>query len=62
MAFVKHRISGNIAEVPDHYLTHPILGIDLIPIEDEVQAAPKKETKSPKEQPAPKTNNKENEE
>jgi hypothetical protein len=39
--------------VPSHYINHPIFGIDLVPVEEEVQAAPNKETKSTKEQPAP---------
>jgi hypothetical protein len=40
-------------EVPRHYIGHPVFGIDLIPVEEEVLAAPNKETKLIKEQPAP---------
>lgn len=52
MPLVKNKRTGNIASVPAHYIGHPVLGNDLELIEDEVQAAPKKETKK-KEQPAP---------
>lgn len=47
---VKNIVTGIISDVPEHYLNHPILGAELVDI-NEVQAAPKKETK-PKEQPA----------
>ena len=47
---VKNVVTGVISIVPDHYLNHPILGAELV-ILDEVETASKKETK-PKEQPA----------
>jgi len=47
---VKNIVTGVISNVPDHYLNHPILGAELV-ILDEVETASKKETK-PKEQPA----------
>lgn len=52
MATAKNTRTGKIASVPDHYIGHPVLGIDLVEITDEVQAAPKKKMKT-KEQPAP---------
>lgn len=39
--------------VPNHYIGHPVFGIDLIPVEEEAQTAPNKETKLIKEQSAP---------
>jgi len=52
MLYVKNVETDIFSIVPDHYLDHPILGKNLILVEDEVQAAPNKETKT-KEQPAP---------
>lgn len=53
MAIAKNARTGNIVSVPEHYIGHPVLGIDLVSVDTEVQAAPKKETKIKKEQPAP---------
>lgn len=52
MPLVKNTRTGNIVSVPSHYVGHSVLGKDLVLIEDEIQAAPKKET-TKKEQPAP---------
>lgn len=52
MATAKNTRTGKIVSVPDHYVGHPVLGIDLIAVDDEVQAAPNKKMKT-KEQPAP---------
>lgn len=52
MATAKNTRTGKIVSVPDHYIGHPVLGNDLIAVDDEVQAAPKKKIKT-KEQPAP---------
>ena len=52
MATAKNTRTNKIVSVPDHYIGHPVLGIDLVEITDEVQAAPKKKIKT-KEQPAP---------
>lgn len=52
MAHAKNTITGKTVSVPDHYIGHPVLGKNLVPLKDEAQAAPKKETKT-KEQPAP---------
>lgn len=52
MLYVKNVETNVFSMVPDHYLDNPILGKNLILVEDEVQAAPNKETKT-KEQPAP---------
>jgi hypothetical protein len=52
MAYAKNTITGKTVSVPDHYVGHPVLGKNLVPLKDEAQAAPKKETKI-KEQPAP---------
>jgi hypothetical protein len=51
MAYIKNTVTGVYDIVPDHYLEHPILGKDLILVEDDVPAAPK--NKTTKEQPAP---------
>jgi hypothetical protein len=42
-----------MVDVPDHYIGHEVLGKDLVLATEEAQAAPKKETKYKKEQPAP---------
>lgn len=53
MPLVKNTRTDKVMSVPAHYVSHPVLGKDLVLIEDEVQAAPKKENKYKKEQPAP---------
>lgn len=53
MALATNTRTGKSVVVPDHYIGHPVLGNDLVLATDEVQAAPKKETKTKKEQPAP---------
>lgn len=53
MALAINTRTGKSVSVPDHYIGHPVLGNDLILETDEVQAAPIKETKPKKEQPAP---------
>lgn len=69
MANVKNTRTGKFASVPNHYIGHPVLGEDLIVVDDEFEAAPKKEkkiksevrgfswskTEETKEQPAPET-------
>jgi hypothetical protein len=52
MALAKNTKTGIVANVPAHYIGHPVLGKNLIAVGEEAQAAPKKETKK-KEQPAP---------
>ena len=52
MANAKNTRTDKIVSVPQHYIGHPVLGIDLVEVTDEVQAAPNKKTKI-KEQPAP---------
>lgn len=52
MAIVRNTRTGIIANVPDHYVGHPVLGNDLVLYTGEAEAAPNKETKK-KEQPAP---------
>ena len=52
MAIVRNTRTGIIVNVPEHYIGHPVLGKNLVPVTDKVQAAPNKETKK-KEQPAP---------
>lgn len=52
MAIVRNTRTGITANVPNHYVGHPVLGNDLVLVTDEVEAAPNKETKK-KEQPAP---------
>jgi hypothetical protein len=77
MAFAKNIRTGNTTSVPEHYLGHPVLGKDLVAIDDMVEAAPKEKNKKYestsffknkavdeiKEQPAPtiKLENEENE-
>ena len=70
MAHAKNTRTDKFVSVPDHYIGHPVLGKDLILINEEVEAAPKKEKKSKsevrafswskaeetEEQPAPETN------
>lgn len=66
MAIVRNTRTGKIASVPDHYVGHPVLGNGLVSVDDEIQAAPKKENKKklwekseplePQEQPAPEVN------
>lgn len=53
MALATNTRTGKTVSVPDHYIGHPVLGIDLVAAGTEVQAAPKKEMKYKKEQPAP---------
>lgn len=53
MALAINTRTGKSVSVPDHYIGHPVLGNDLVLETEEVQAAPMKETKSKKEQPAP---------
>lgn len=31
MAIVRNTLTGKVVEVPDRYLTHPILGANLVP-------------------------------
>jgi hypothetical protein len=52
MALAINTRTGVTVSVPDHYIGHSVLGKNLALATDEVQAAPKKETKK-KEQPAP---------
>jgi hypothetical protein len=52
MPLVKNTRTDKIVSVPAHYVGHPVLGKDLVLLEDEISAAPKKETPK-KEQPAP---------
>jgi hypothetical protein len=70
MAHAKNTRTGKSVSVPNHYIGHPVLGKDLIVVDEQVEAAPKKENKSKteartfswskteetKEQPAPETN------
>jgi hypothetical protein len=46
MAFAKNTRTGKTTSVPDHYIGHPVLGKDLIAIDGNVEASPKKEKKS----------------
>lgn len=62
MALAKNKQTGAIIDVPAHYLGHPTLGKNLIAIGEEAPAAPTKETKKIKEQPAPELNIEENKE
>jgi hypothetical protein len=43
MAFAKNIRTGKTTNVPEHYLGHPVLGKDLVAIDDMIEAAPKKE-------------------
>lgn len=66
MAIVRSTRTGKIVSVPDHYVGHPVLGNNLVLVEDEIKAAPKKENKKSlwqksetletQEQPAPEVN------
>ncbi len=70
MANAKNTRTGKSVSVPNHYIGHPVLGKDLVLVDEQVEAAPKKEKKSKseamgfswskteetKEQPAPETN------
>lgn len=51
MAYIQNTVTGVFDDVPDHYLSHPILGKDLVLVVEEAPAAPK--NKTIKEQPAP---------
>lgn len=58
MAFVKNLRTGKVANVPDHYVGHPVLGKDLEVIGEttdvvEIQAAPKTKKKKAEYIPAP---------
>lgn len=53
MAFVKNLRTGKVADVPDHYVGHPILGKDLELIENKVEAAPKTKKKKAEYVPNP---------
>jgi hypothetical protein len=52
MALVKNTRTGKTANVPDHYIGHPVLGKDLIAVDGKVEAAPKKENKKKAESKA----------
>lgn len=47
MALFKNKLTGEIVEAPDHYAGHPILGVNLLPVEENVEAT-KAETKTKK--------------
>lgn len=49
MANVKNTRTGKFASVPEHYIGHPVLGKDLIVVDEQVEAAPNKEKKSKSE-------------
>jgi hypothetical protein len=38
MALFKHKLTGEIIEAPEHYLGHPFLGVNLIPVDANVEA------------------------
>lgn len=42
MALVKNTRTGKVANVPEHYLGHPILGADLVLVEDGAPVAQEK--------------------
>lgn len=47
MAFVKNTRTGKTANVPDHYIGHPVLGKWLVAVDSvNAEAAPKKEKKN----------------
>lgn len=68
MAFAKNTRTGKFANVPDHYIGHPVFGGDLILVGSESTDKPVKEKKTKdtaffmakskplQEQEAPKTN------
>ena len=69
MPLVKNIRTGKIADVPEHYIGHPVLGGDLVELNKVSSAAPKKEKKSffatenkEEEQPAPEIDIETNEE
>lgn len=69
MPLVKNIRTGKIADVPEHYLGHPVLGAELVELNKVSSAAPKKEKKSSfatekieEEQPAPEIDIETNEE
>jgi hypothetical protein len=53
MALAINIRTNKIVDVPNHYIGHEVLGKDLVLATEEAQAAPNKETKYKKEQPAP---------
>lgn len=32
LIYAKHRVSGHVGQVPAHYLDHPVLGENLVPV------------------------------
>lgn len=68
MAFAKNTRTGKFANVPDHYIGHPVFGGDLVLVDSKSTDKPTKEKKTKdiaffmaksepiKEQEAPKTN------
>ena len=56
MATVKNTITGNIVDVPAHYLEHPILGADLVAYTGEEPAAKPAKASKTEEPAAPETN------
>lgn len=69
MPLVKNIRTGKIANVPEHYVGHPVLGGDLVELNKVSSAAPKKVKKSyfatektEEEQPAPEIDIETNEE
>jgi hypothetical protein len=51
MPLIRNSVTGVYDTVPDHYIGDPILGKNLVVINDELQVVPNKEIT--KEQPAP---------
>jgi hypothetical protein len=43
---VKDSTTDNVVEVPDHYVGHPILGANLVPVTEEKTAASSKKVSS----------------
>lgn len=66
MAFAKNTRTGKFANVPDHYIGHPVFGGDLIVVDSKSADKPSKEKKTKiaaapvaetiQEQEAPETN------